>query len=277
MIKIAHISDLHFSKLSFHPKIFFSKRFVGMTNLFFNRKRKYKTNKLSNLPVLFKKEDIDYAFISGDITTTSHESEFILGKNFVDSILQNDIKTYLIPGNHDCYTKSAYKKKLFYKYFENESLRNNNIESLPLENNWHYIGLDCSISTFLLSSSGCFSKDLENKLNKLLNTLEDKKVILVNHFPASRITTYRKRLIRDSFLKELLKKHKNIKLYLYGHTHKYKIEKEKDLPYMICSGCASHIDGTFNIFSLNDNSIEVNKYAFKNDTWIKEKDQILEI
>jgi predicted phosphodiesterase len=276
MTKIAHISDLHFSKIHFHPSIFFSKRLLGMLNLLLNRRKKYKTDKLNELIPIFKDQKINYTFISGDITTTSDEKEFILGKEFVDEILKNDIKILIIPGNHDAYTKSSYKKKLFYNYFENENLKNDKLHSFDLDNNWHYIGLDCSISTFLLSSNGYFSKDLENKLNELLLSLPDKKIIIVNHFPANRITTFRKRLIRDTHLKKLLKKHKNIKLYLYGHTHNYKIEKEDDMPYMLCPGSASHINGSMNILSLNETNVLITKYIYKN-SWIKEKEKTLEI
>jgi predicted phosphodiesterase len=276
MTKIAHISDLHFSKLYFHPAIFFSKRLLGMVNLLLNRKKKYNTNKLNELISLFNDEKIDYTFISGDISTTAHKKEFILGKAFVNEILKNDIKALIIPGNHDTYTKSSYKKKLFYNYFENDSLKNDQILSYSLDNNWQYIGLDCSIATFLLYSTGYFSKELEKKLDNLLLNLKDKKVIIVNHFPANRITTFRKRLIRDTYLKKLLKKHKNIKLYLYGHTHKYKIEKEENMPYMICPGSASYINGSINILSLNDKNISVTKYSYF-DKWIKDKEELLEI
>ncbi len=278
MFKIAHISDLHFSKISLNPSIFFSKRFVGVFNLIFNRKKKYSQKAIYKLPNLFNSLEIKYVFITGDLTSTSLKQEFQKAKEFID-LFDKKIEFFIIPGNHDQYTKKAFKKEVFYKFFDSKnthllkSLKNEKIETYPLSEKWYYIGLDSCVPTHIFSCSGLFSEDLEKHLIEILEKIpKDKNILLVNHFPIIHDVAKRKILKRREFLYKLLKKYPNIKLYLHGHTHKFAIEKQKDLPYMICSGCASlKKNASFNVLEISDFSCKIINYLSKDEKWQKNK------
>ena len=270
MIRLAHISDLHFSIIKLGFKDLFSKRFIGILNLLINRKKNYSQKPLYSLHSLFETMDIDHVLISGDLTSTSLNEEFIEAKNFVQKL-----NSYLIiPGNHDKYTKKSHKTNRFYNYFKTDdslfskNLKKDGIEIKELKDNWYYIGLDSCIATSYLSSSGYFSKKLEKDLLEVLETMKDKKIIIANHFPLISNNSKRKTLHRKEALIELIKKHPNVKLYLYGHTHNFSIKKEKDMPYMICPGCACDINfGSFNILEIENDILDITTYKWLNQTW----------
>jgi len=80
MVTIAHISDLHFSKISFNPLQFFSKRWAGNFNLLLNRpSQRNNTHPFSLLP-LFKKRGVSHVIISGDLTSTATDAEYLLAQ-----------------------------------------------------------------------------------------------------------------------------------------------------------------------------------------------------
>jgi 3',5'-cyclic AMP phosphodiesterase CpdA len=279
-LKIAQISDLHFSKISLHPKDLFSKSLIGNINLFFSRKKKYKQDHLSNLSHLFKKLDVDYVMIAGDISSTASDAEFKLAKHFFNSFKTKDLKLLFIPGNHDSYTKKAYKKKLFYKHFENHlkydepsykdkpfSLKKNGIDIYQLTNKWWYIGLDTSVSTSLFSSRGLFSNELKTNLEKALSKIDkDDNIIIVNHFPFTDKINFRKKLKNGSFLKDILKNNKNIKLFLHGHTHQQNISITDDFPTVLDSGSLAHIEkGSWNLIDIEENDIKISQYNWNNN------------
>jgi len=274
MKRIAHISDLHFSKIMLHPSILFSKRLIGTLNLIFNRKKSYSQKHLVNLNELLTSLDVNYLFVTGDLTCTSSNEEFAKAKDFLKSI-DKKIEPFVIPGNHDQYTKKAYKNSLFYDYFNShranflKKLTNEKIEICPISEKWYYIGLDTCIPTPLFSCWGYFSKELEQHLEEVLNEIpKDKNIVLVNHFPIFHKTSKRKALKRRDRLIDIIKKYPNIKIYLHGHTHFPSIKKLNNLPYMICSGCISYKkNASFNILEIGDESCKVINYLWKDDKW----------
>src|SRR5277367_2209296 len=96
-IKIAHISDLHFSHLTFSPSQFFSKRWIGNLNLIFSRKKDYQPEKLHTLAAYFAKENVSHLFITGDLSTTSLDEEFKKAKDFIEGFEKVGIKVFVIP------------------------------------------------------------------------------------------------------------------------------------------------------------------------------------
>ncbi len=272
MTKLAHISDLHFSKITINPRFLLSKRFIGIGNLILNRKKSYNTQKLKTIPSFFKEKKVNFVAITGDLTSTSMHVEFKKAKNFINQFNKNEIKTLIVPGNHDVYTKKSHKEKRFYDFFKTITLKTHGIESHSIDDNWHYIGLDSCIPTSLFACSGLFSENIEKNLIKELDILpKDKNILIINHFPILHKTSDRKILKRREALKNILKKYPNIKLYLHGHTHLHNIiEKKEDLPLMVCSGCVSHKNASFNILNLTKHTVSIEKYTY-NNKWKKEQ------
>jgi 3',5'-cyclic AMP phosphodiesterase CpdA len=241
-MRIAHISDIHLSRISLHIRDLFSKRILGTCNLLLKRKRTFQEKYLDELLPLFKSLKIDTLLVTGDLTSTSLDEEFLLAQNFLQQLQKNNIRLFLLPGNHDMYTKEAFRKKSFYQFFEGlcdlSALSKEGVSCFPLDEQWSIVCLDCCRATSLLSSRGHFSKEIEDRLDHLLSTLRSQFVILALHFPISGQISRRKMLERSDFLKKILHKYPQVKIYLYGHTHKPCIEdlRYQHLPVAIGAG-----------------------------------------
>ena len=255
--RLAHISDLHFSKLTWNPSQFFSKRWLGNMNLAFARKHTFDPDGLTSLIPVFHEQNIDAVLITGDLTSTSHEKEFVLAHQFIETLRKENFKVFTLPGNHDHYTRKAYKNKLFYQFFDpaytsltdpvsSLSLKEDGLTAAYFGNNWWLFALDTALATSLFSSNGYFSSELEHKLETALSDLpEDHNVILLNHFPLFATEAQRKSLLRREALKKLIERFPKIKLFLHGHTHRHCIAdlRSSNLPIILDSGSTAQKNG----------------------------------
>ncbi len=276
LFRFAHISDLHFYNLSWNPSQFFSKRWLGNLNLSLVRKHTFYPEGLTSLIPVFQEKRIDAVLITGDLTSTSHEKEFQLAKQFIDQLQSEKFKVFTLPGNHDHYTKNAYKNKLFYKYFDTHytsssdpvsslSLKDDGIAASPMGHGWWLFALDTALATSLLSSNGYFSSELQQKLETALNDLpQDHNVILLNHFPLFANESPRKSLIRREALQNILERFPKIKLFLHGHTHRHCIAdlRASHLPLILDSGSTAQKNGaTWNLIDIYPQGCEVEVFT----------------
>lgn len=289
MIRIAHISDLHLWKITFSLSQFLSKRWLGNLNLIFFRKKRFSKEQIFLLPDLFQRLKINYVIVTGDISSTSMDEEFIFGKTIFNELKKRGIKPLFLPGNHDCYTKKAQRQKTFYKYFQNDlgksegeqkyNLKEDGIEAHRLFGKWWVIAIDCALATHLVSSRGLFSEDLEKKLLDLLNIIpKDQSIIIANHFPFRMTKSPRKALKRASNLKKIIKAYPNVKLFLHGHTHHHSIcdLRNKGLPIVLDSGSAAHNQiGKWNLLELDSSSCKIKVFDWikKEGSWHKTEDK----
>jgi 3',5'-cyclic AMP phosphodiesterase CpdA len=277
LLRLAHLSDLHFWKLVWSPSQFFSKRWIGNVNLLFKRKHTFAPDSLTTLIPLFREHKIDAVLITGDLSSTSHPEEFALAKQFISELEQQQLKVFVLPGNHDQYTKSAYQKKIFYQFFNPcystaqdplsaLNLAKDGLATAYFGNGWWLIGLDTAVATPLLSSQGHFSPELEQKLEVALKEIPyDHHVILINHFPLFSNESFRKTLIRKEALRKLIERFPKVKLYLHGHTHRHTLAdlRSSHLPIILDSGSASQKQGgTWNLIDITKQGCEIE--VFKN-------------
>lgn len=242
MIKIIHLSDLHFAQKGLEFSHFLSKRWLGSLNLLLFRRHKHTHDHLKALLENLKALKVNYAIITGDLACTADFKEFGLALDFIDKLKSMGIEVFVVPGNHDKYTKKAYKEKVFYNFFEEPlsdfSLKNDKVSIINLNSKFYLVLLDTSIATSLASSRGLFSEELEKNLEKALETIpEDAHIIIANHFPLFNTNNPRISLGRAKYLQKCLTK-RNIKLYLHGHSHEQKVEdlREKNLPILVDAG-----------------------------------------
>jgi len=292
MFRFIHISDLHFSKISFCLSQFFSKRWVGNLNLIFSRKKKFHPRPLFSLIDLFSKNKADFLVVTGDLTSTSSKEEYQMAKELFTSIEKLGIKCYFLPGNHDHYTKSSYRKRKFYNLFSNlqehsglkiskYSLRNNCVEAHLTKDGYWLVLLDTAKATSWISSKGYFTKEIENNLLALLSLIpKDDKVILANHFPFSQQESIRKILDGGKRLQEIISQNDQIKFYLHGHTHRHCVAdlQPNSLPIVLDSGSSSHNQiGSFNYVNVRDSQIEIDIFRWIQNSWKKDKKHRIEL
>ncbi len=282
-IKIAHISDLHFSFLTWNPLQFLSKRWIGNFNLFTLRKRAFDHSQLDALLPIIRDKNIGNVLISGDLSSTSLPKEFHRASNWTQNLEKAGSSVIALPGNHDHYTRHAYNKQLFYRFFPSElspkdpldlhfNLSTHKVSSRFLGTGWWVVAIDTACSTSLISAQGVFSPECERNLRTVLEKIPNKdKVILCNHFPLFDNDIPRKTLIHSQALRDLLQEFPKVKMYLHGHTHRRCVAdlRSSGLPIVIDSGStAQSKKGSWNLLELDNNTCKVDVFAWDE----KEKD-----
>lgn len=277
-MKVAHLSDIHFFKNDLNYRNFFSKKLLATLNYYFNRKKNKVHFDINEIPALLKSKGVTHVIITGDFTTTSNHKEYALAKEFLDHLQKKGFKIFIIPGNHDNYTKeSALSKRFYQKLSASAALRDESIIYEDFGEGYKWVGLDTTIATPLWSSQGLFSEALEEKLIRLLDSIpKEQPLILINHFPivTRKHMPYRNLMLRFEKLKEIVERYSNIKLYIFGHTHLSEIIPGK--PLSLNSGSLTLTKGgSFHIMDLKPDSVEVEVYSHETGSWApKNKEKI---
>ena len=281
-LRIAHLSDLHFCKVSKSSLQFFSKRWLGNMNLLFCRKKKWAAQHIEALGTLLQEKGVDLVVLTGDATCTALQAEFRLAANFFKQLKKRGMDVVALPGNHDHYTKKAYRERTFYDFFparlmeeghhlSHYCLKSHAVGVKQLSQRWWLVALDTALATSWVSSRGLFSKEIEEHLRRLLQQIpEDDKVIMANHFPFFQNDSPRKILVRGEALQGVLKEYSQVKLYLHGHTHRRSVAdlRENGLPIVIdCGSTGMGSKISWNLIDLEENGIRFQHFESEADTW----------
>lgn len=279
-MRIAHVSDFHFTHITWNPFRLLSKRALGNLNWIFKRRNHFFEDQLEPLPKLFEELGVDLVLLGGDFSTTALLEEFEKAVRFIDQIKQPWIA---IPGNHDHYTRRSYRKKHFYRYFSNQrkeithpveffNLKEHGIEAHKINSDWWTIALDTALATNPYSSEGYLSEKQESYLEEVLQLIPPSdSIILLNHFPFFQNDVARHNLIRGDSLQALLKRHPRIRLYLHGHTHRHTVAdlQVSNLPIVLDSGsCAQGRKGAWNLIDLKPEGCSIATYRWDHK-WTK--------
>ncbi|MBI3508038.1 MAG: metallophosphoesterase [Chlamydiia bacterium] len=237
-------------------------------NWLWKRKSTFTQQPLESLPSLLTELGVDLVLLGGDFTSSSLPEEFAAAQQFVSQIRQPWIA---IPGNHDNYTKRAFRTRRYYDYFSNptgSTLRDFGIEIHPLIAPWTLIALDTTLATPPTSSVGYISKELEILLEDALKDLPaSTSILLFNHYPFFQNDTPSHNLQRGEALEQLLRRHfPRIRLYLQGHSHRHTIAdlQNSGLPIVLDSGCIAMGDqATWNLIDLQTDCCQVTGYLWK--------------
>jgi 3',5'-cyclic AMP phosphodiesterase CpdA len=253
-LKIAHFSDLHFSHFLLSPLQFFSKTWIGNANLILKRGQRLQPLKAESVKEILKEIKPDLCIFSGDFTTTSQPKEYEKAKDFIADLDTLGIPLLKIPGNHDHYTKKAFKKKLFYSYLTNNSLPKLAPFSLKSHGFEIYPFPDCTIilmdqteATPWFTAYGQVTKNQCDQISDALSSIDFKKpCIFVGHFPLfnHKNSRFHKALKGSSDFIHLLSTHSPC-FYLHGHNHDLRVLKH-DVVTQIDSGSLSDVQkGSF--------------------------------
>ncbi len=117
-MRIAHISDLHVLAMNaLRPSDMFTKRLTGYANLKLKRSRHHTQARLDRVAEGVRALKPDHLVVTGDLTNLALEEEFRRVRVYLDSLGLVPEAITVVPGNHDAYTRGAYKSGLFSKYF----------------------------------------------------------------------------------------------------------------------------------------------------------------
>ena len=277
-LRIAHISDLHFSAPNLNPFQLFSKRWLGNLNSCFLRKKEFRPARLLEIPSLLKEEKVQHLIVTGDLSTTSHPKEFIQAQNFLSKISERGICVHTLPGNHDHYTRHSFKNGLFYKYFS-PSLKRNCVSATAIAPKFWLVTLDTALATSLLTSNGLFSEEIEENLEKILFEIpQGDRIILANHFPFFCNESARKALRRKEALIKVIERHPQIIFYLHGHTHTCCIAdlRPSGLPIVLDCGSTPHIHGSLHLIEIEEKQYSIKVYRWK-EQWTISQEKVFHV
>lgn len=274
MLRLAHISDLHFPFVNWDPRQLLSKRWLGNLNYVLKRRHSFDhSNRLPALLDFFKEQAVTHVAISGDFSITSHPEEFKRATTFVHELQHAGFTTVAIPGNHDHYTGHAHRQKLFYRYFPEHldekaawNLKDHQVSLVQIRPHLWVVALDTALATSLLSSHGLFSEKIEANLAGLLAQIPaGDQIILINHFPFFKIGPPKNRLERGEALRKIIEKHPNILLYLHGHTHQQIIAdlRPNGLPIISDPGSTAEIQhGACHLIQIDQDKVLIDVCRF---------------
>jgi 3',5'-cyclic AMP phosphodiesterase CpdA len=272
MIKIVHISDLHFSFYTWNPMQIFSKRIIGNLNLLFNRKKTIGLHLLDEFLNEIDQIKPTHVLISGDFTSTSLPSEYEKSILFIQELKKRGIEVFALPGNHDAYTKKAYRKKTFYQELKeclpfkgefNFSLEEHRVAAFKLTHDLYLVLVDAACYTPLFQSNGSFSFEIQEHLESLLENIpKESKIWLCSHFPFFEHEHPKRVLEGAKNLKALIEKFHQIEIYFHGHTHRQALVdlRENNLPIISDSGSLTlKHRSSYNVIDLKGQSLQLSR------------------
>lgn len=236
-MRIAHLSDLHLVALAGAvPWRLLNKRFTGYVNLKLNRGALHQRWAAEAVATEIGAQRCDHVVVTGDVSNLSLEREFETVRDF----LQRDLglpadQVSLVPGNHDMYTRGAYRSRRF-----EEHLGDYTSSDLPgaalTPGLGHYpyvrlrgpvaiIGLSTAVPTLPLVASGRLGEVQRRGLQSLLahREVRARTPVILQHHPVhplrSPAQTWLKGLADAPQELEVLRTVQR-GLLLHGHLHR---------------------------------------------------------
>ena len=253
LVRLFHLSDLHTCKVSYRYGDWLSKRGLGQLNILLRRRWRHKLDIAYRAIDEIAKNKPDAIIVTGDITSTSLDDEFMLGKKWLSALEDIGCAVYCIPGNHDRYIPSAinsFEKHICAKPFPRvETL----LGGTPL------LLIDEASPQALFNSGGYID---EEKLLEIKNAIpsNDKPLICASHFPLlskeGKAETGKRSLRNASELLELLKRDGET-LYLHGHSHYPHFQKANNNTWLLDSGSVSKVgSGAFQEIEFQNGTLD---------------------
>lgn len=114
---IAHLSDVHYWRYTLKPTELLGKRAVGMLELVAGRGRRFVLERMPEIVARVRSLAPDHILITGDLTTTALDHEFLDARNGLAELLTEPERVTVLPGNHDRYTRGAVRHRAFEAVF----------------------------------------------------------------------------------------------------------------------------------------------------------------
>ncbi|TGJ99073.1 phosphohydrolase [Leptospira semungkisensis] len=275
-MKLVHLSDLHFPV----PLPFSSlkgKMIPGYLNYTFRRRKKYPISLWNAIVRKIETTNPDAIVISGDITNVSHLREYNRSLEILKPVLSD--KTFMIPGNHDRYTKqSSYGKEMpYYERFfstwmgeevpdQKGYLRVKKIGNLAL------VGWDSNMPLSVLNAYGFIEEELVHSTLEYLKREKIENYFLICHHPIwnppERQESPGHRMRNREKIASLLKEKPPI-AYLHGHVHTNWVKAPgPEKPFYVINSASStriadprHQSG-FHILDWNGRKLDIQRFSF---------------
>jgi 3',5'-cyclic AMP phosphodiesterase CpdA len=217
-MRIALIGDIHLYRLDIPLVALAGKRLLGQANLWFKRRYRFDRTLLPHVLNRVAAIEPDARLFTGDVTTTAWRGEF----EDAAKLIRPDSRTVMIPGNHDRYTFTATRRRLFEHTFGDMA------PALPhlrkLNDRWHLLAIDTAVPRAITSRGRCGSAQLAEAQRLAASLPEDGGVIVMAHYPAAvwpqhGASHWQHRLADVGELDALLRRIPGRVVYVHGHIH----------------------------------------------------------
>lgn len=184
-MRIVVLGDLHFYQLAVWPWQLCSKRLLGQTNLWLNRRRHFKPALWPAVRDQVIARAPDAILCSGDFTTTALPGEFRTARAAWADLVEKakpSLGSFVVPGNHDRYTYTSARKHLFEGAFGQWTSQEWPAQWI-LGSQTHLIGLDPTRPN-RFNASGKLGTPQLSKLRACLNEIPaGHRILILCHYP----------------------------------------------------------------------------------------------
>ncbi len=223
-MKLAVLGDIHLFSLDVHPRRLLSKRVFAHTNLLMNRRHRFNHALLPALVEKAKSLSPELVLFSGDVSTSSLESEFEELERVVAPLVEEvSGGGVLVPGNHDRYTfKSRRVKRI-------ESIL---AKVMPAEfphvrelgPGWRLLALDSAIPNRMFSRGALGKAQFRGAAEAIRAVPAGEGLVVLCHYPCTlppRVPSAWSHDLKEAeALRRELAACRGRVVYIHGHIHK---------------------------------------------------------
>ncbi len=222
-MRILHFTDLHLFRRP-GPSSMLGKRLLGTANLYLARRvDHFSQRSIEALVAAVIEQEPDVCVCSGDLTGMASPVEFQEIRALLAPILDR-FPVFMVPGNHDVYTRGAARERRFEASF-GEWSGGGSYPAIHRHDGLTVVGLDCARPHPLLASGVLPAAQLEG-LEGILNSgeLDDSFTILLLHYPlrdrrGEPYGSASRHLVNARDLEAVIASKPGIDLIVHGHEH----------------------------------------------------------
>ncbi|MEM6553855.1 MAG: metallophosphoesterase [Planctomycetota bacterium] len=218
------LGDVHLFRYRMSPRrLLLSKRALGVTNLVLTRRHRFRHDLLPGLVQQACDLQPEVALFSGDVTTTSLESEFRAFRQAVRPLTEAAGRSVFVPGNHDRYTFGSKRagrveaelKGLIPPRFPHHE---------RLSDTWSVLALDPVIPQKLHARGRLGRDQFSSALNVIRQVPEDQGLLVLCHYPCvypeGVLHAPSHDMAEDTPMREALLRCRGRVVYCHGHIHR---------------------------------------------------------
>jgi 3',5'-cyclic AMP phosphodiesterase CpdA len=224
-MRVAHFSDVHALSLAgVRPWAFFNKRAAGYANLRLHRGVKHPVALFRAIVDDINAQSLDHVIVTGDLTNLSLLPEFHLARQILDGIGLGPGAVTVVPGNHDVYTLSATREKLFCRvlapYATSDAASTVEFPLVRVRGEVAIIGLSTARPSPPPFADGWLGRGQLARLEQKLRALDGKFRIVALHHPPQQNRHSFLRGLRDRGALQRVLARVGAELVLHGHEHR---------------------------------------------------------
>jgi 3',5'-cyclic AMP phosphodiesterase CpdA len=224
-VRIAHFSDVHALSLDGARLLqFLNKRIAGYANLRWKRREKHPVRLFRAIVDDVNRQALDEVIVTGDLTNLSLHPEFALAREILDGIGLGPRHVTVVPGNHDVYTLSALKERLFSRLLGSYAVSDDQDEvefpSVRVRGEVAIVGVSTAFPSPVPFADGWVGRRQLQALERRLGALDGKfRVVALHHPPYDNRHALLRGLRDRGRLADVLRR-VGCELVLHGHEHR---------------------------------------------------------